>query len=147
MLAAVDWRLGNAKEADAAAREALALHPAKAEGYRQIALGFAAEDHMDDAAFALMEGGLITSDPGLRSDLLDLYRSAFGSSCAIATGPSGPTFNLSCDLVHKQFCAASVEAVKAAIEEGRRDVARQRKQDLLHQYGCPAGPLDGVLPD
>ncbi len=147
MLAAVCWRLGNAKEADAAATEALALHPAKAEGYRQLALGFAAEGRMDDAAFALMEGGLITADPGLRSDLLDLYRSAFGNTCAITEGPNGPTFNLSCDFVHKQFCAASVELLKTVRDEGLRDQARKQKQDLLEKYGCPAGPLEMVLPD
>ncbi len=147
MLAAVCWRLGNAKEADVAAGEALALHPAKAEGYRQIALGYANEGRMDEAALALMEGGLITSDPGLRSDLLDLYRTAFGNSCAITTGPNGPTFNLSCDLVHKQFCAASVEVVETVMDAGRMDQARKQKQDLIQKYGCPAGPLEHVLPD
>jgi hypothetical protein len=55
--------------------------------------------------------------------------------------------NLACDLVHKEFCAASVEVTKADIENGRLDEARQRKQDLLHKYGCPAGLLDQVLPE
>jgi len=41
----------------------------------------------------------------------------------------------------------SVEVVKAALEDERWDEAKQRKQDLLHQYGCPAGPLEQVLPD
>jgi tetratricopeptide (TPR) repeat protein len=147
LLAAAYWRLGKMEEAVAAASEALALHPASPEGYQQISYVFAAQDRMNDAAVALIEGGLITSDANLRSDLLDLYRSAYPNSCAITTGPNGPALNPACDLVHKQFCAASVEVVKAAIEDERWDVARQRKQDLLHQYGCPAGPLEQVLPD
>ena len=147
MLAAVTLRLGKVEEAGAAAREALAYHPVAPEAYRQIANVFIAQNRMDDAAVALIEGGQITSDPGLNSDLLDLYRSAFSQSCAIIAGPGGASVNFACDVVHKQFCAASVEVVKAAVEAARWDVARQQKQDFLHKYGCPAGPLDKVLPD
>ena len=78
---------------------------------------FAAQDRIDDAAVALIEGSLITSNPNLRSDLMDLYRNAFRDSCAISEGPYGPALNLACGLVHKQFCTASVEVVKAAIED------------------------------
>ena len=117
------------------------------EAYRQIAYAFAAQNRIDDAAVALIEGELITSDSSLRSYLLDLYRSDFSSSCAITAGPNGPALNLACDLVHKQFCAASLEVVKAAMENERWDMARQEKQDFLHKYGCPAGPLNQVLPD
>ena len=147
MLAAAYRRLGNAEEAATAASEALKFHPVTPEGYRQISSIFAAQDRIDDAAIALIEGGLITSDLSLRSDLFDLYRGALGNSCAMTPGPNGPTLNLACDRVHKQICAASVEAVKAAVENERWDVARQQKQDLLNKYGCPAGPLDQVLPD
>ena len=147
LLAAAYFRLGKLPEAGAAASEALALHPANAEGYRQIAYAFAAQDRNDDAAVALMEGVLITGDLTLKADLLDLYRSAFANTCAITAGPGGPALNSACDLVHRQFCAASVEAVKADMENERWDMAKQRKQDFLHKYGCPAGPLDQVLPD
>jgi len=147
MLVAVYLRLGKVEEASAAAGEALALHPLDPEAYRQIAYAFAAQDRNDDAAVALMEGVLITGDPTLKSDLLDLYHSDFANTCAVTAGPDGPALNPACDLVHKQFCAASVEAVKAAIEAGHGDAARQRKQDFLHKYGCPAGPLEQVLPN
>ena len=147
LLAAAYWRLGKGEEAVAAAREALALHPASPEGYQQISYVFASQNRMDDAAVALIEGALITSDANLRAELVDLYHNSFANSCALSAGPNGPALNIACDLVHKHFCAASVEVVKAAIEEEQWDVARQRKQALLHQYGCPAGPLDGVLPD
>jgi tetratricopeptide (TPR) repeat protein len=147
MLAAAYWRLGKAEEAGAAASEALALHPLEPEGYRQISHIFAAQHRIDDAAVALTEGVLITSDFSLRSDLLDLYRKAFSNSCALTAGPNGPALNPACDLVHKQFCAASVEAVKAAMEAGHGDLARRQKQDFLDKYGCPAGPLEQILPE
>jgi len=147
LLVAAYLRLGNAEHASAAASEALALHPVDSEAYRQIAYAFADEGWIDDAAVALIEGVLITSDSRLRSDLLNLYRNALSNSCAITPGPHGPTLNLACDLVHKQFCAASVEALKAAVEEERWDVAKQQKQDFLYKFGCPAGPLNQAFPD
>ena len=147
MLAAAYLRLGNLGEASVAASEALALHPVNPEAYREIAYAFATQDRINDAAVALLEGWLITSDFSLQSNLLDLYRSALSNSCAITVGPNGPAMNLTCGLVHKQFCAASVEALKAAIEEERWDVARRQKQIFMHDYGCPTGPLDQALPD
>lgn len=128
------------------AGEALTFHPEDPEGYRQIASIFAAQGRIDDAAAALIEGGLITSDFSLKSDVLSLYRSAPGKSCAITEGPNGPALNLACDRVHKPFCMAYVEAVKAAIENDRWDVARQQKDELLHTYGCPASSLKQLLP-
>jgi tetratricopeptide (TPR) repeat protein len=145
MLAVTYLRLGQAEEASAAASDALALHPANPEAYRQISSIFAAQGRIEDAAVALMEGGLITSDLSFRSDLLDLYRSVHSNSCAITAGPNGPALNPACDLVHKPLCTASVEAVKAAVEARLWDVARQQKQNFVNKYGCPAGPLDQAL--
>jgi tetratricopeptide (TPR) repeat protein len=147
MLAATYWRLRDVEKATAAASQALTYHPEDPEGYRQIASIFAGQDQIDGAALALMEGGLITSDLSLRSDLVDLYRKSGAETCALTVGPSGPALNLSCEQVHKPFCAAYVEAVKAAIENGQLDAARKQKQEMLHQYGCPAGALVYVLPD
>jgi tetratricopeptide (TPR) repeat protein len=146
MLAAAYLRLGKVAEAGAAASEALALHPVSAEGYRQISFAFTAQGRIDDAAVALMEGLLIRGDPTLKSDLLVLYSNSFANTCAITEGPDGPAINPSCDLVRKQFCAASVEVIKAALEGERWDEARKQKQDFLHKYGCPAGPLEQVFP-
>jgi hypothetical protein len=84
---------------------------------------------------------------GTASSNLDRAIEEADRALAIIAEPNGPALNLACDLVHKQFCAASVEVVKAAIENMRWDVARQQKQNSLQKYGCPAGPLEKVLPD
>jgi tetratricopeptide (TPR) repeat protein len=147
MLAGAYQRVGNAEQALSAAGRALALHPKDAVAYREISTIFATQGRIEEAATALMEGAQITSDVSLKSDLLNLYLNAPGKGCAIATGPDGPSLNLNCDAVHKPFCAASVEAVKAALEDNRLDVARQEKHTFLTVYGCPAGPLDQVLSD
>ena len=147
MLAAAYWRLGEAPEATAAAREALTYHPRDPEAYRQMASIFTGQNRIEDAATALMEGGLITSDRGFRSDLLKLYAGAPDHSCALTNGQNGPRLNIACPAVHQPFCAAYLEMIRAAVEDEHRDEARQEKQDYLKKYGCPAGPLVQVLPD
>ena len=146
-LAAAYRRLGKAEKAVAAAREALTFHPKDPAAYREIAAIFADQDRTEDAAAALMQGSLITSDPAFRADLIVLYRGAPGNSCALIAKPNGLALNINCDAVHKPFCTAYVETIKAALEDERWDVARQEKQEFLHKYGCPAGPLEQVLPD
>jgi hypothetical protein len=148
MLAVAYGRLGKVEQASAEAGEALAVHPVDPVAYRQIAYAFAAAHRTDDAALALFEGLLMTSDLSLRSDLLNLYRASVDSnSCAIITGPAGPAVNPACDLVRKSLCPASVEVVKAAIETSRLDAAKKLKQTSLQDYGCPAEPLEHVLPE
>jgi hypothetical protein len=147
MLAAAYWRLGRGAEAAAAASDALAFHPQVPEAYRQISYAFATGNRFDDAAIALIAGGMITSDFSLGADLVGLYRSAFSNSCALTAGPNGPAVNPACDLVRKHFCAASLEVVKASMDAQNWDLAKQQKKDFEQKYGCPAGPLDQVLPE
>src|ERR1019366_6997744 len=89
-LAAAYESVGNAEKAAAAAREALTLHPRDPEAYRQISSIFAVQGRIEDAAAALMEGRLITTDPSFNSDLVDLYRRAQSNGCALTEEPNGP---------------------------------------------------------
>jgi tetratricopeptide (TPR) repeat protein len=147
LLAVAYGRLGKMEQASTEASEALALHPIDPVGYRQIAYALAAVDHIDAAAVALFEGLMMTSDLRFRTDLLTLYRASAGpNSCAIVVGPGGPAVNPSCDVVRKSLCVASIEVIKAAIETSRWDAAKKLKQNSLKD-GCPAGPLEQVLPD
>ncbi len=146
MLAAAYWRLGKSREAADEATQALALLPSTGEAYRQIAIALAGDNRSNEAAVALIEGGLITGDSRLRADLLDLYRDQFADSCALTAGPNGPALNINCDLVHRQVCAASVGVLKADVNAKQWDDARQQKQDFVQKYGCPPGPLNEVLP-
>lgn len=147
LLVAAYQKLGKTAEAANAAGEAVLLHPLNAEAYQQIATAFAAVNRMDDAAFALFEGLLMTSNVSLRSDLVRLYQGSDSSSCAIIQGPAGPSLNIACDQVRKSLCPATVEVIKAAVERSLEDAARKLKQTSLHDYGCPAEPLQQVLPD
>jgi tetratricopeptide (TPR) repeat protein len=146
MRVAAYLRLGNTLAASAAADQALALHPLNPEGYRQISYAFVAQHRIEDAAVALIEGALITSNPRLRSDLVDFYQRVFSESCAIKPGPDGPELNAACAMVHQQFCTASVEVVKSTWAFHGLDAAEQQKQDFVNKHGCPAGPLEQALP-
>ena len=148
MLVAAYSKLGKIEQASTAAGEALSLHPVNPEAFRHIADAFIAAHRVDDAAVALFEGIMMTSDLSLRSDLINLYRTSLDSnSCAIKAGPAGPSLNTACDLVRQSICPASIEVIKAAIERSRWDAAKKLKQTSLRDYGCPAEPLEQVLPE
>jgi tetratricopeptide (TPR) repeat protein len=146
MLVEVYLRLGNTAAAAAAADQALALHLMSPEGYRQVSYAYAAQNRPDDAAVALIAGGLITSDSRLSSDILDFYQKVYSGSCAIKAGPQGPELNPACEMVHQHFCTAFVEVVKSVWAFKGLDAAEQQEQNIVNNYGCPAGPLEKALP-
>jgi len=146
MLVEADLRLGNTTAAAAAADRALALHLVSPEGYRQVSYAYVAEHRPDDAAVALIAGGLITSDPRLPSDIVNFYQRVFSGSCAIKAGPEGPDLNPACEMVHQHFCTAFVEVVKSVWAFKGLDAARHQEQDIVNHYGCSGGPLEKALP-
>ena len=147
MLAVAYQKLGKTEEALTPAAKALTLHPSNPGAYRQLARIFTAAHRTNDAATALFEGLLMTSDVSLRSDLVRLYRtSADSSACALTNGPSGLSLNLACEGVRQSLCPAAVEGVRAAIDRSRQDAAKKLKETSLRDYGCPAEPFDRVLP-
>jgi tetratricopeptide (TPR) repeat protein len=148
LLSAVYLRLGDGDKAFDAAIEGRKYEPMKPEIYSQLGQVLVAGGQPEDAATALMEGLLLTSDMGLRRQLMELYRSGTGeNACAIAAGPNGPAINPKCALVHRNLCEASVDAIRIRLQTGRRDIAAELKKSFLNDYRCPADPLNQVLPD
>jgi protein O-mannosyl-transferase len=141
-------RLGDGDKAlDAAiqARDADPLNPAM---YLQLADVFLAAGHQEDAATALMEGMIVTQDMKIRRDLVGLYQNGGIDSkgCAIVPGPNGPAINPSCGIIHQHLCSISADSIKVRLATGRRDIAEQLKRSFLNDYGCPAGPINLILP-
>jgi tetratricopeptide (TPR) repeat protein len=148
LLSAVHLRLGDGDKAFESAIEGRKYLPLNPAIYSQLAQVLAAGGQPEDAATALMEGMLLTSDMGLRQELMALYRAASGeNACAITTGPNGPAINPKCPLVHRNLCEASVDAVRIRVQTGRKDLAAELKRSFLNDYGCPAEPLNQALPD
>jgi tetratricopeptide (TPR) repeat protein len=148
LLSAVYVRLGDGDKALDAALEGRKRSPLSPMIYGQLGQVLIAGGQPEDAATALMEGMLVTSDMGLRRQLIDLYSKAAGeNACAIVSGPNGPAINPKCGLVHRNLCEASADAIRIRLQTGRPDIAADLKKSSLNDYGCPAGPINEALPD
>ncbi len=147
-LAAAYYRLGDGDRAFDAAMESRRREPLNPAVYSQLGEILYAVHQPAGAATVLMEGMLVTSDMGLRRQLIDLYRAGLDrEGCAITAGPYGPAINPQCAVVHRTMCDAALDAIRIRLETGRPDIAAKLKESFLHQYGCPAGPLNEVLPE
>jgi protein O-mannosyl-transferase len=148
LLAGAYFRLGDGDHAFDAAMESRRREPLNPIVYRQLGHILFAAHQVSDAATVLMEGMLVTSDMGLRQQLMDLYRSGLDTQgCAIANGPYGAAINPKCPLVHENLCSAGLDALRIRLATGQTGPAADLKKNLLQDYGCPAGPIEQVLPD
>ena len=115
--------------------------------YRQMADLFLMQQQGDEAAVALIEGMLITSDLSLRWDLVRLYGSSTDpANCTLVPDPNGPAINQQCPIVRDHMCAAAPDVLMALIYMGRRQEALKTKQAFMSDYQCAPGPLNEVLP-
>ena len=123
ILASAYLRLGDAERALPAATEARAIDPSNTEAYTQIADAYLSRKRGEEAAMVLAEGMFVTSDPGLRRDLLALYQSGIDAKgCAVVPGPNGPALNPNCEMVRRDLCVGA---------------ARAHRQDFVRQLACP----------
>jgi tetratricopeptide (TPR) repeat protein len=135
-------RLGEDREAFDAAIWARSLDPDNPEVYRQIVNVLMAGGHPEQATEKLMEGAIATADPGLRADLLKLYKNGGDpKGCAILTDASGSAINPSCETVHRDICSASAEIIKLRTQTGRKDLADETRNTATTEFGCPAAEL------
>jgi len=146
MLSAAYLRVGEKDQAYRAAKDALYMHPGNAGAYRQIAYVFLAQDKIEEAAAALIQGSLISSDTGLVKDTAVFFQKALDpTGCATIAGPDGPVINPTCEVVRKHFCAVSVDVIQAQLQSGHRDLALVQKLSFVKDFGCAPGPLDQLF--
>jgi protein O-mannosyl-transferase len=136
-------RLGDGGHALEAAVEGRRTDPGNAEIHRQTAAILLDLGRADDAAAALMEGVLVTTDTGLRSELLRLYQGGLDrAGCATMAVQGNTALNPACEIVHRHLCAASVGTIRLRLETGRPDLAETMKQTALKEFGCTAEALE-----
>ena len=121
--------------------------PGNPQVYRQYAQALIAAGRAQEAITALMEGVMLTMDPALRQNVVELYQSAPGQGgCALMPGQNGSmALNPGCDAVHTQLCAATVAAIQLRVKSGRHDLAEQLKTSGITAFSCPTAPLDAAL--
>lgn len=135
-ISAVELRLGDVPRALERATTAQRLDPAAAESYRHLSAAYLAAGRADDAAVALVEGTLVTSDLGLRQELVELYRGGLDTQgCATTPGPYGPAMNPSCGIVHRHMCMAATRALQLYGQMGRGDLMEKTKLAVA-SLGC-----------
>ena len=105
--------------------------------YLQLADVLVHSDRVEESANVLMEGELVTHDPGLEDHMLQLYRSGLDSEgCATVEKGGQRILNLYCEVVHKQLCEASRGVEQIYTQAGRADLAANAKDLAIHQLGC-----------
>lgn len=137
MLALTYLHLNDLANATLAARQALRLHPRNPAAYGQIANVFLMNHRQEDAADALAEGFLLTSDPNLAKPLFQLYQRTTGSSaCALIEASSGAEIDPRCEPFRENACAVAGQVIEARLESNRVDLAEQQRAMLSRDYGC-----------
>ena len=139
----VHRRLGDGGQALEAAVEGRRMEPGNTEIHHQIAAILLDQGRADEAAAALMEGVLVTTDTGLRNELLRLYQGGLDRlGCATMPVPGNTALNPACDIVHRHLCAASAGTIRLRLETGRPDLAETMKQTALKEFNCTAEELE-----
>jgi tetratricopeptide (TPR) repeat protein len=141
-------RLSDLQKAFDAAVYARALAPTDPTIYLRMADILLAADRKEEAAVALVEGLMLTGDRNVMEALRNLYRSGLGpKGCAITQSANGPSLNAACESVHRHLCVAPADMMRAYLQMRRPEPAAHLKTTALIDYGCPAGPLNQVLPE
>ena len=139
----VQRRLGDGGQALEAAVEGRRMEPGNTEIHHQIAAILLDQGRADEAAAALMEGVLVTTDTGLRNELLRLYQGGLDRlGCATMPVQGNTALNPACDIVHRHLCAASAGTIRLRLETGRPDLAETMKQTALKEFNCTAEELE-----
>jgi tetratricopeptide (TPR) repeat protein len=140
-------KLGDTGRALDLSAGAIDVDPGNPEAYRQYAQSLIAAGRSEQAIAILMEGVMLTLDPGLRQSVVDLYQSgADRGGCALVPGQNGSmALNPGCGTVHAQLCAATAAAIQLRLKGGRKDLAGQLKDSGVKDFGCPAAALDAAL--
>jgi protein O-mannosyl-transferase len=138
----VNRRLEDGTHALEAALEGRRMQPGNTEIHHQIAAILLDRGRADEAAVALMEGVLVTTDTGLRNELLRLYQSGLDrSGCATMPIQGNTALNPACEIVHRHLCEASAGTIRLRLETGHPDLAETMKQLAVKEFNCTAEAL------
>ena len=137
LLSEVELRLGDVPRALDNVHYALALSPFSAPMYLALADVLVHSGRAEQAVVALMEGEIITSDPGLTQQMVRLYRRGLDpQGCAAMERNGQVTLNPSCEVVHRQLCEASAGVQQIYIQAGRTDLAAIDRDLAVQKLRC-----------
>jgi hypothetical protein len=117
---------------------ALMTDPENPEVWRNEARSLAEKGRGEEAVVTLMEGVMLTVDPGLRQAVVELYKAGLDPrGCALLPGQDGrPALNPGCETVHGHLCKASAAAIELREKTGKHELAEQLRAMAEKQFGC-----------
>jgi tetratricopeptide (TPR) repeat protein len=137
LLSQAELRLGDVPRALDHAHYALDLSPFSAPMYLQLADVLVHSGRAEESVVALMEGEIITSDPGLKEQMVRLYRSGLDPQGCAAVEKNGQwMLNPSCEVVHRHLCEGSTAAERIYTQAGRAELAARTKDLAVQKLGC-----------
>ena len=137
LLSEVELRLGDAPRALDHAHYALDLSPFSAPMYLELADVLLHSGRAEESAVALMEGEIITNDPGLTEHMVQLYRGGLDPEGCAAVEKNGQwMLNPSCAVVHRDLCKGSAGVEQIYAQAGRADLAASTKQLAVQRLRC-----------
>jgi protein O-mannosyl-transferase len=137
LLSEAELRLGDVPRALDNAHYALDLAPFSAPMYLELADVLVHSARAEQSAVVLMEGEMITSDPGLKEQIARLYRSGLDpQGCAVAEKDGQVMLNPSCEVVHRHLCEGSIGVEQIYRQAGRADLAATTKNLAAQKLGC-----------
>jgi hypothetical protein len=117
---------------------AIDLDPENPDAWRSYAQLLARAARGQEAIVALMEGVMLTVDPGLRQAVVDLYRTGEDPhGCALLPGQDGrPALNTGCATVRAHLCAAANLAIAVREKGNRPELAEQLRTTAVRDFHC-----------
>jgi tetratricopeptide (TPR) repeat protein len=140
-------QLGDRGKALDTVTRAVELDPGNPALWGQYAQVLSAAGRNEEATVVLMEGVMLTVDPGLRQGVVEMYRHRPDQGgCALLPGQGGnAALNPACETVRQDLCRATVGAIQLRLKAGRRDLADQLHASGLRDFGCTAAQLDAAM--
>jgi hypothetical protein len=136
----------DAAKAYAPALRALNLVPGSPQMWRTVVEAQRAAGRSQEAVVTLMTGQILTHDPSLADDMVNIYRGLPEPGCALVLTGAGAQPNPSCPRVHKDICDAEVRAQGILMAQHQPDRASRLMSEAQSRYGCAADPLHPALP-
>ncbi|MGB6943585.1 MAG: DUF1736 domain-containing protein [Bryobacteraceae bacterium] len=137
LLSEVELRLGDTPRALDHAHYALDLSPFSAPMYLELADVLLHSGRAEESAVALMEGEIITNDPGLTNHMVQLYRGGLDPEGCAAVEKNGQwMLNPSCAIVHRDLCKGSAGVEQIYAQAGRADLAASTKELAVQRLRC-----------
>jgi len=114
------------------------LHSVDPDFSIEMARAWRARGDWQQAAIVLLEGAILySSTPKLATELVDIYKQAAPTGCAVRESAGASSINVDCPMVHEHVCAASLDVAETYRRNGQAAKADTALRSAVRDLGCP----------